>query len=359
MHHLTTNRKNRISWSEKLRSGSEHSREMECPVIHKVTDHDANGVAQKCPITGQSSANGQNPHEVQELNINTDEIGTVPSVKEYKKLQTFYRDGSTKKKENYDTMTETISKLDVDYNMCQDQLAALDSKPVYKMHPKAKEYRTALTTELENLVKEKKKFQAQQEEFFGLYEWSKMIVEICEWLELVLDDYASKNLDLPPQMLAKVKPVPELPKEKAEDYFRGLDEITYNLQESQDFFQASVDGRLNKYHAIEQDLIEAQIKAMQKYSQDSPRRQYIEGELFNDLEYVKSNMVENPEGNRRRQKMLKNHAEFCKVLKYYKEKLRELGLIGSYVERHYDTKAGKGFTSSIRNTGMALTETIV
>lgn len=188
----------------------------------------------------------------------------------------------------------------------------------------------------------------------------------------MLDDYASKNLDLPPQMLAKVKPVPELPKDKAEvsrnpyqskypvvdrivdsffqAYFRGLDEITYNLQESQDFFQASVDGRLNKYHAIEQDLIEAQIKALQKYSQDSPRRQYIEGELFNDLEYVKGNMVENPEGNRRRQKMLKNHAEFCKVvlfhfivltgqvLKYYKEKLRELGLIGSYVERHYDTK---------------------
>lgn len=48
------------------------------------------------------------------------------------------------------------------------------------MHPKAKEYRNALTTELENLEKEKKKFQAQQEEFFGLYEWSKMIVEVSD-----------------------------------------------------------------------------------------------------------------------------------------------------------------------------------
>lgn len=30
-------------------------------------------------------------------------------------------------------MSETISKLDVDYDMCKDQLAALDSKPVYKV----------------------------------------------------------------------------------------------------------------------------------------------------------------------------------------------------------------------------------
>jgi len=303
-------------------------------------------VAAVCPITGQSAAAvAEATHEVQELDINTDEISNVPSVKEYKKLQTvmamitkFYRDGSNKKKEHYDSMTETIQKLDEDKSMCEEQLAALDSKPVYKMHPKAKEYRTALTTELENLNKQRSEFVEKQTEFYDLFQWSKTIVEICEWLELVLDDYASKNLDLPEYMKNKVKPVPELPKEKAETWFKGLDEITYNLQESQDFFQASVDGRLNKYHAIEKDLIEAQLQVMQKYPESSARRNYIENELNSDLEYVKSNMIENPEGNRRRQKMLKNHAEFCKVLKYYKEKLRQLGYIGQYVERVYDTK---------------------
>jgi len=319
---------------------------MECPVIHKVTDHSNGGVAAKCPITGQSApAVEKVVQEVQELNINTDEIGETPSVKEYKKLQTvmamitkFYRDGSDKKREHYDQMTESIAKLDEDKNMCEEQLAALDSKPVYSMHPKAKEYRGALSTEQQNLNKQRAEFVEKQTEYYDLFQWSKTIVEICEWLEIVLDDYANKNLDLPPHMKNKVKPVPELPADKAEAYFRGLDEITYNLQESQDFFQASVDGRLNKYHAIEQDLIEAQLKVLQKYPEESGRRAYIENELNSDLQYVKGNMVENPEGNRRRQKMLKNHAEFCKVLKYYKEKLRQLGLITEYKERVYDTK---------------------
>jgi hypothetical protein len=40
----------------------------------------------------------------------------------------------------------------------------------------------------------------------------------------------------------------------------GLEEVTYNLQESQDFFDASLDGRLHKYHEIEKNLIEAQLQ---------------------------------------------------------------------------------------------------
>eukprot|EP01117_Protostelium_nocturnum_P017035 TRINITY_DN685_c0_g1_i2.p1 TRINITY_DN685_c0_g1~~TRINITY_DN685_c0_g1_i2.p1 ORF type:complete len:327 (-),score=76.01 TRINITY_DN685_c0_g1_i2:241-1221(-) len=321
---------------------------MECPVIHKVTDHNpemlkaavANG--QKCPITGKGAE--EVTQEVQELDINTDEIGQVPSVVEYRKLKKvmamitkFYRDGSEKKKGNYDSMVENLERLDGDKKMCKEQLETLDSKRVFSVHPKAKEYRTNLQEELENLEKQREQFIAKKEEYFELYEWSKTIVKVCEWLDLVLDDYCDKNLELPESMKKKVKEVPELPKEIASIYFKGLDEITYNLQESQDFFQASVDGRLNKYHGIEKDLIEAQLEVLQKYPEDSPRRMYIENELQKDLEYVKGNMVEDPSGLRRRQKMLKNHAEFCKVLKYYKEKLRHLGLM-DYVERTFDTK---------------------
>jgi hypothetical protein len=44
-------------------------------------------------------------------------------------------------------------------------------------------------------------------------------------------------------------------------YAKALDEITYNLQESQDFFDASLDGRLKNYHQLEKCMIEAQLQA--------------------------------------------------------------------------------------------------
>jgi hypothetical protein len=43
-------------------------------------------------------------------------------------------------------------------------------------------------------------------------------------------------------------------------YSKALDEITYNLQESQDFFDASLDGRLKNYHQLEKCMIEAQLQ---------------------------------------------------------------------------------------------------
>ncbi len=69
----------------------------------------------KCPITG-AVANG----EVEELNINVDEIGDVPSLKEYKKLKKvmamitkFYRDGSEKKRQ----VESIISSYPMDYSI--------------------------------------------------------------------------------------------------------------------------------------------------------------------------------------------------------------------------------------------------
>lgn len=154
----------------------------------------------------------------------------------------------------------------------------------------------------------------------------------------MLDDYCAKNLDLPAKLKDKVQPVPELSADEAKRYFKGLDEITYNLQESQDFFQASVDGRLTKYHNVEKQIIEAQMEALKQFPEDSPRRLYVEGELQKDLAYVENNMKETPEGTRRREKMLKNHAEFCKVLKYYKDKLKVLGYVDDGQEKKYDPR---------------------
>jgi len=322
-----------------------------CPVIHKVTDHEnasspnkaaaaANGM--KCPITGAVAK-----AEVEELKINVDEIGEVPSLKEYKKLKKvmamitkFYHDGSEKKRQNFESTQEQLRKLEADLVMVDAQIAALDAKPTFKGHPKRKEYNRDLLAEREGLLKQKEAYEAKLKEFQQLYEWSKTIVKVCEWLESTLDDYCSKNLpDFPARLKERLHPAPELTPDQAQHYFKGLDEITYNLQESQDFFQASVDGRLKKYHHIEAQLIEAQLAALSAFPADSPRRLYIEEELRKDLEYVSGNMEENPESVRRRQKMLKNHQEFFKVLQYHKDKLKRAGLIAvDTVERKYDPR---------------------
>jgi len=330
-----------------------------CPVhIHRVTDGTAvenpkpAGAVGRCPVN-HGAANGaqtngettpKNPDEIQVIDIDVDSISVTPSLKEYKKLRNvmamitrFYRDGSLKKHENFKAMEEEIAKLEYDRKMCEEQISALDEKPYWKIHPKTKEYRKNLQDELEALDKQRENFLKKKQEFFDLYEWSKSIVEVCEWLELNMDDYCKNHMtDLPANMFKDLKPVPELTDEQKKVYRKGLAEITYNLDESQDFFQASIDGRLTKYHNIEKQMIEAQLRVIQKYPEDNARRQHVEAELQKDLEYVSSHMEETPEGRKRREKMLKNHQEFFKVLKYHKDKLGALGL--DIEERKYDPK---------------------
>jgi len=104
-------------------------------------------------------------------------------------------------------------------------------------------------------------------------------------------------------------------------YRRGLDEVTYNLQESQDFFEASIDGRLQKYHQIEKCMIEAQLHVVQAYPETNLRRQYVESELMKDLEFVKSNMEDNPKVHRHRLRMQEMHKDFFALLKWQRLKL--------------------------------------
>jgi len=302
---------------------------MSCPVtIHKITDTSpfagTNGEKPQCPV----------------VHLDIDDISDSPSVQEYKRLRRimgmitkFYRDGSNKKKENWESVRDELEKLEFDQSMTQAQLNALN-QPSFRSHPKQIEYRTALNEEMEGRNKEKEKYLVKQKEFFDLYEWSKGIVTVCEWLEMSIDDYC-KKMELPERIKKHIKTPPELKPEQISTFSTGLDEITHNLAESQDFFQASIDGRLIKYHGIEKKLIEDQLEAVRRFSEDAPRRQYIEAELLKDLEYVESNMVDTPESINRKEKMLSNHQEFLAVLKFTREKLH---LLPTPASQQYDSK---------------------
>jgi len=93
---------------------------------------------------------------------------------------------------------------------------------------------------------------------------------------------------------------------------------------------------LKKYHNIEKEIIESQIAVLKEFSSDNPRRQYIDGELTKDLEYVQSNMVDTPESMKRKEKMLQNHAEYLAVLQYHRDKLNLLPNDG--LDKKYDSK---------------------
>jgi len=322
-----------------------------CPFIHKVTDHsndspiEQSSLPMKCPMASKENTISKNADEIL-LEIETDQIGDIPSLKEYKQLKkvmtmitTFYRDGSELKKKNFESMSEEIKKLETDEAMLEAQWKALSSKSYFLNHPKQKEYKKDLENEKAMMKKQKNEFLEKQKQFYELFEWSKTIVKVCEWLESALDDYCRQHLQFPEKLKQKLKEAPAFPtsEEQAKLYLKGLDEVTYNLQESQDFFRASVDGRLSRYHRIEAEIIESQLQVLSQFPENNTRRTYIENELKQDLEYVQKNAEETPESKRRREKMLKNHSEFLKVLLYHKQKLREMGIYLEQ-ERTYDPR---------------------
>jgi len=276
---------------------------------------------------------GANPHGPAAFGPDeTDDINDTPSVLEYKKLKRvmrimikFYEDGSQAKLDQAEDMDYELQKVEADLRMVEAQLEALKPFPI---HPKRTAYETELIEEKESLVKTRDKFKTKVAELRGLHVWSLGIVDATRWLALGLDDYCVNHL----KMDIPVKPVP-LEKPSAElyrKYKKGLDEITENLQESQDFFQASLDGRLRKYHQIEKDIIEAQIKVLADFPPVNPRQQHVAEELQKDLDFVNENMKETPAGNTRRERMLSMHKDFVTVLSWFKDKLadfaRELGV---------------------------------
>jgi len=136
------------------------------------------------------------------------------------------------------------------------------------------------------------------------------------WLEGNLKHYANQKLSAN----FEVEPI-RLTPEKYKMYQAGLAEVTYNLQESQDFFEASLDGRLQRYHEMERDMIEAQLESLKAYPEDSDRRVHFQQELEADLKFVEENMTDNPKVRKHREQMQQMHKDFFALLKWQRKKM--------------------------------------
>eukprot|EP01132_Coremiostelium_polycephalum_P005022 gene5022-6251_t len=272
-----------------------------------------------------------------------DYINDTPTIQEYKKLKRvmkimvkFYEGGSSTKLEQAEYYETELVKVTTDESMI---LAQLESLKTFPIHPKRREYEEELNEELEKLVSMKKKFTNKAQEYRKLHVWSNGIVDVTKWLENGLDDYCVNHLKL--DLGITVVPPQKLTREEYKQYKEGLDEITYNLQESQDFFCASLDGRLKQYHQIEKDIINAQIEVIKKFSEQIPRQQHILSELEADLQYVQGNMGEDPSALTKRKRMLEMHTDFFKVLRWYREKMKALGDEYGIVDQDKRTEAEK------------------
>jgi len=160
------------------------------------------------------------------------------------------------------------------------------------------------------------------EEFTKLHEWSLNIVAAVRWLAGNIEDYCNETFKVNPNFTI-IKHI-DISKEQLEIYKKGLDEITYNLQESQDFFEASLDGRLNRFHQLEKCMIEGMFQVLKKYPENNSRRQFVEGELQKDLEYVTENMQDNPKRHQHKERMKSMHRDFFRVLRWQRRKLKAM-----------------------------------
>jgi len=251
-----------------------------------------------------------------------DDINDTPTIQEYKKLRRvmrvmirFYETGSQAKLDQAQDMEYELGKVESDLHMVESQLDALKPFPI---HPKRTAYEEELNEERKKLVDTQTSFRKKLDNFRKLYDWSLGIVDVTKWLFEGLDDYCVNYLkmDLGIEPKPLVKPSLEIFKK----YKEGLDEVTYNLQESQDFFSASIDGRLRKYHQIEKDIIVAQLEAIERFPPINPRKAHVEEELRKDLEFLEGNMKEDPTAMGKRERMLTMHRDFCKVLEWFQKK---------------------------------------
>jgi len=264
----------------------------------------------------------QNPHKG--MMEEEDYSNLTPSEIEYKKLKRvmkimvkFYDDGSDSKLAQYEEADASLKRVETDIKMAEEQLASIADFPE---HPRKAKYTGLINEELETMRKQRDIIEKKCEEYKGLHQWSLGIAEAVRWLEQLVDEYCAVVLG----MDVKWEPAPRLSKEKYESYKIGLAEITTNLQESQDFFQAAIDGRFRKFQQQEKEMIEAQLKVLEKYPPMNERKAHWDGELNMDLEHLTKNMDESPAVMRRRQAMLTSHNDFWKVLQWTRAKLNTL-----------------------------------
>lgn len=256
----------------------------------------------------------------------------TPTVAEYKKLKRvmrimtkFYEDGSNAKLDQSNDFDYELKKVLTDLAMVEKQLEVLKTFPI---HPKRTAYETELAEEKEKLDKLKQNYSSKVEEFKSLYHWSNGIVDVTKWLAAGLDDYCVNHLKMDLDIVPK--PLEKPTKETFNKYKLGLEEVHTNLHESQDFFQASLDGRLRKYHEMEKAIIEGQMKALEEFPPMNPRKVHWDEELQKDLDYVGENMTETPQSTQKKSKMLDMHRDFVNTLSWFKSRLatfaEELGI---------------------------------
>mmetsp|Transcript_30275 Transcript_30275/g.33831 ORF Transcript_30275/g.33831 Transcript_30275/m.33831 type:complete len:361 (-) Transcript_30275:72-1154(-) len=251
----------------------------------------------------------------------------VPSKQEYKRLKRvmhimvrFYEKGSKTKKMNLEIFKADAERMLTDERMMLEQLKSLEDFPAF--HPRKQDYIDGIKDELKKLGDYKPLSEKRIVDTEKLYKWSLKIVESVHWLESQLGKYI---LELYPDAQVDKLEEKEITPETYRIYKRGLDEITYNLQESQDFFQASLDGRLQEFHKIHKKMIEVQLKALEKYPDDNDRKKIITEELKKDMDFVEHNMVANPNSMKHRAKMQDIHKDFFAVLKWQRAHLVKAG----------------------------------
>jgi hypothetical protein len=167
----------------------------------------------------------------------TDEdISESPNMKEYKQLNRvmnvmvkFYIRGEETKKNQFEEASDQMKKIDG--ILCQVNLQINSLAPFPEFHPKRKGYLEHLDKEKKELTEIRDKYAVQAKEFEDLFHWGGKIVQTMRWLEGNLKHYSNQNLETN-FVLDPIKLTPS-------DYLLykgGLEEVTYNLQESQDFF---------------------------------------------------------------------------------------------------------------------------
>lgn len=260
----------------------------------------------------------------------------------------FYVRGEAAKKSQYDDVMEEMAKIDANLKMAGLQKASLQAFPSF--HPKRKSYEQQIDEEVAQLNGIRENYAKQAAGFLDLHHWGTKIVATMHWLEGNLKHYGVENLNLTFDDLEPIRLTPE-------DYLKfkgGLEEVTYNLQESQDFFEASLDGRLQTYHQLERCMIEAQLKVLKDFPEDDPRRAHVESELAQDLAFVIGNMEENPKVKRHRERMQTMHKDFFALLKWQRKKMLSIitdepeKIIGDIEKLRQDLEAmrqGKEFHS--------------
>jgi len=155
-----------------------------------------------------------------------------------------------------------------------------------------------------------------------------------------LDNYCKDHLDLPDHVKKTLQQVPVLSPAQISDYSKGLDEIMHNLNESRDFFTAAVDGRLDQYYVLEQDMLEQQLQMLDKeFPKDNPRREMVEEQINEDLEHAKAQIKSGTEDatKKRRQAMLNMHLDFLRVLLFFRNKVKLLDDGIKREDRDYDS----------------------